>query len=481
MSNYFTYQEGLIKTLLVDTSAITDVVRIVSVDDFEDEKFKAVYQGMIDLESQGKAINLPDILKHIQNEDLNILPDWILNLNSNTGNYIRKGPATTWANFVKNEAAKHKAVQLIEQKKEELLKTNSKAIDAIGSLTSELSELSIKATDNHLMSPKESADDYIKYLEDKENLKVEPIKSAYPSVDKHTGGWKPGDMITVGGATGSGKSIIAVNTAMAAAAAGKSVLFFSLEMRKNELWERMISMKAQLNSRDLDEGLLSDEDKKLQLEANEFLSSVPIIIDDSEEVTVDYIRSTAIKQSRSVFGLDMIIIDYLQLISPSFQNKNRSRHEEVADISKKIKILAKKLEVPIMVLVQLNRKTKEEDEERLPTLNDVRESAQIAFDSDIVLILHRPDKSKNILDEKAMFILDKNRRGPAGKKLFMRCLLEYSTFQDLGALKYNNDEEQGEQSDLESNPFSSYDEYDYENVNDDDLFGTGDDFDNTSF
>lgn len=134
----------------------------------------------------------------------------------------------------------------------------------------------------------------------------------------------------------------------------------------------------------------------------------------------------------------MIIIDYIQLISTTGLG-SRNRQEQIAEISRNLKILAKQLKVPIMVVAQLNRESKD-DEDRLPSKADIRESAAIAADSNIVIIIHRKYRDTSD-DPKALFILDKNRNGPSDKKVQVRCMLDRALFQDLSEEKVKEKEE----------------------------------------
>lgn len=225
-------------------------------------------------------------------------------------------------------------------------------------------------------------------------------------------------------------TVVATQCAATACALGKSVLFFSLEMSGEQLIKRiaacygniMLSLLKPRNDR--------DEDTKQKIsEVMDEISNWKLKIVDEPDVTMEKIRSISQQTAQSENGLDMIIIDYLQLISTK-GSYNRNRQETVAEISRGCKMMAKELGVPVMVLVQLNRELKGEAPDRLPGKEDIRESAAIAADSDIVLIIHRKNKDDST-DPKALFILDKNREGASDKKFLMRCVLEKNIFQDL--------------------------------------------------
>ena len=225
-------------------------------------------------------------------------------------------------------------------------------------------------------------------------------------------------------------SVFAVNCAISAAKANSSVMFFSLEMSKTEIEDRVLAATTGITMNRLKQGKLSDEEQKILRAQMKEMADVKLIIDVDPKVTVDIIRSRALKQAQTEAGLDFIIIDYLQLITPS--GRFSSRQEAVADISRNVKLLAKQLGVPIMVLVQLNRDKDEEN--ALPHLDKIRESAAIAQDSDIVVLLHR-DVALDDTTPHTLVILAKNRNGEANKTVRAHSNLECSLFREVTRVK----------------------------------------------
>jgi len=256
-------------------------------------------------------------------------------------------------------------------------------------------------------------------------------------------------------------SVFAVNNAVAAARAGKSVLFFTLEMGNDEIDDRIIASMSGVSMSRLKEGNLSDEDKTLVKKSLEELKDMKIMVDSDPRVNVDTIRARAFKQAQSPEGLDLVIVDYLQLISPA--GSYSSRQEAVADISRNMKLTAKTLEVPIIVLVQLNRgKGDDEEENKLPSLDHIRESGSIAMDSDVVILLHRDDTFDDTTPH-TLVILDKNRNGESHKVIRCHSNLECSLFREVKREKDVSeerltDEEMSElEADIDLDDFDGYD------------------------
>lgn len=277
-------------------------------------------------------------------------------------------------------------------------------------------------------------------------------------------------------------SVFAVNCAVAAAQANKSVMFFSLEMEKDEIHDRIFASTTGIAMDNLKKGILTDEERRFLEAQMKEMKDIKLTLDVEPKQTVDTIRARALRQAQSPEGLDFIIVDYLQLIVPTGRFSNRQ--EQVADISRNMKLLAKQLKVPIMVLVQMKRKSGEEDENSLPKLDDIRESGAIAQDSDIVMLLHR----EIALDEatpNTLVILAKNRGGQANKTVRCHSNLPCSVFREIPRAKDIENALDDEDFDLEDTPgVESFDDTDLSGVDisgepDGDVFATDDldDFD----
>ena len=225
--------------------------------------------------------------------------------------------------------------------------------------------------------------------------------------------------------TGKGKSIFAINNAVAAAQANKSVLFFSLEMGIEEIRNRLFASVTGIPANDLKQGTVDDSEALKK--GMEEVQKMKITIDTQPNLTVDSIRARALRQAQSPQGLDMIVIDYLQLLTPS--RKGANRQELVAEISREVKLLAKSLDVPIMIVVQLTRPGKDK-EETTPSIFDIRESGSIASDSDVIVLLHREESNDGTIPH-TQVILAKNRDGAANKMILCHSDMACSVFREI--------------------------------------------------
>jgi replicative DNA helicase len=260
------------------------------------------------------------------------------------------------------------------------------------------------------------------------------ISSGFKDLDQMMWGFQRQEMIVLAARPSMGKTSLALNFAEAAALPRKgqpsAVLIFSLEMGASQLALRMLCSRARVNMKLLRDGLLSkngDEQTKLLEAADEF-SKAPIYIDDSSAISIMQLRAKA-RRIHARTPLGFIVVDYLQLLSPT--DPRVPREQQVAEASRGLKAIAKELDVPVLVLSQLNRSS--EKDNRTPKISDLRESGSIEQDADVVLMLARPrdaDEKFQVAADSAELIVAKQRNGPVGelKLTFLRDITRFENF-----------------------------------------------------
>lgn len=260
------------------------------------------------------------------------------------------------------------------------------------------------------------------------------VSSGFKDLDAMTYGFQKAEMIVLAARPSMGKTSLALNMAESAAmprrGEGVTTLVFSLEMSSAQLALRMLCSRARVNMKLLRDGLLSKngEEQQRLLEAADDFSKSKIFLDDSSHLTIMELRAKARRlDARQKIGF--IIVDYLQLLSPT--DPKTPREQQVAEISRGLKALAKELEVPVLVLSQLNRSA--EKENRTPKLSDLRESGSIEQDADVVLMLARPrdaDEKFQVAADSAELIVAKQRNGPVGdlKLTFLRDITRFENY-----------------------------------------------------
>ncbi|HEU4588711.1 MAG TPA: replicative DNA helicase [Gemmatimonadales bacterium] len=240
------------------------------------------------------------------------------------------------------------------------------------------------------------------------------VSSGFDKLDEMTSGFQPSELVIVAARPSMGKTAFCLNVATNAALAGHGVAIFSLEMSKESLVQRMLTAEARVDSQRVRRAMLRDSDFSMLARAAGVLQSCKIWIDDTPAITLLEMRSKA-RRLKAEHDVSMLVVDYLQLMrSPEYAE---NRVQEISDISRSLKALARELQVPVVALSQLSRASEQRGGERKPILSDLRDSGAIEQDADLVIFIHRPeyydrdDESKRGLAE---VMLAKNRNGPTG-------------------------------------------------------------------
>ena len=299
---------------------------------------------------------------------------------------------------------------------EENLKKNAQPISTV--LTSEIEEIEKRRQ-------KAAADEHT------------GVGSGFTDLDRITGGWQPSDLIIVAARPGMGKTAFTLTLARNAALdLNKGVAFFSLEMSSNQLVSRLISMETEISGEKLRKGQLLDREWKHLVKNVDALRDAPIYIDDTPAIDIFEIRAKARRLKRN-HDIELIVIDYLQLMGGTGDNKNGTREQEISQISRALKQLAKELNIPVIALSQLSRAVETRGGNKRPMLSDLRESGAIEQDADMVIFLYRAEYYKIDQDEDGMdtrglaeVIISKHRNGSTGT-VKTRFIGEFVKFADL--------------------------------------------------
>lgn len=235
------------------------------------------------------------------------------------------------------------------------------------------------------------------------------LDTGFASINELTEGWQPGNMILVAARPSIGKSMFTLNTAMHAAKAGKHVLVFSLEMTLREVKYRILSSLAGMPLSRVRSGYYAESDHEAMARAIGEMSAMPMFIDDRGGLTVWDIRAQC-RRMRAEAGIDLVIVDYVQLVRGSLDRRGVTRNEELTDVSARLKGLARELNVPMMVVSQMNRGGDARSDKR-PVLSDLRDTGALEQDADLVLFLHRKHHRESGTTNA---ILEKQRNGPTG-------------------------------------------------------------------
>lgn len=240
---------------------------------------------------------------------------------------------------------------------------------------------------------------------------VSGLHTGFTGLDDYTSGFQPSELVVLAARPSMGKTALVCNFAMSIAKLNRGVLLFSLEQSKLELAERLLCIEAKVSGHKLRQGELDEFEQSMLMEASTIMRDYHIFIDDQSGRTMSQIAAIARRLKRRA-TLDIVIIDYLQLIET--EDKNMPREQQISSITRRLKFLAKDLDIPVIALAQLNRGVEQREDKR-PRLSDLRESGAIEQDADIVMFLHRPEAyDPEDRPGEADLIISKNRHGPIG-------------------------------------------------------------------
>ncbi len=410
-------EKAVLGAVLIDNSSIHEVLEILLPDDFYKDAHRKIFQSMIDLEQKSEPIDVLTLYEFLKSKG-NLLEEaggsayltYLTELVPSTVN------VSHYARLVKDKSILRNIVLTatdIAQTGYDDKVDPEQFLDHAEKAILEIAQSKIKPGFSNARELSQQALELIESLHSKKEL-ITGISTGFEKLDSMTSGLQPSDLIIIAARPGLGKTSFCLNIASNAVLnKGMIVGMFSLEMSKEQLMLRLLSMKSKVNFSNIRSGYIKNDDLEKLVEAAEQYSKSNLFIDDSPALTVIEVRAKARRQKRE-HGLDLLIVDYLQLMRGYGRNENRER--EIAEISGSLKALAKELYIPVIGISQLSRQT-ETRSDRRPQLADLRESGAIEQDADVVMFIHRADAYKKDPEEKdgiAELIIGKQRNGPVG-------------------------------------------------------------------
>jgi len=407
-------EQSVIGSMLIDKTAISRVVEVLIGDDFYRDSHKVIFNAIFDLYQRDTPIDMITLLEHLRSSE---------KLDASGGiTYI-----TEISNSIPSTANLSSYIKIVDDKSilRKLIRASTEIMENCYNKQDDVEAVMDLAEQKvfNIAERKNTSDfEPMNTVLERGFLEIERIfnnkgettgiSSGFPELDEKTAGFQKGDMILIAARPSMGKTTFALNLAeYAALRGGKSVAIFSLEMSKEQLSYKLLCSEANVDMSKLRHGSLEDKDWENIAKASGPLAAAKIFIDDTAGTSVMDMRSKC-RKLKMEHGIDMIVIDYLQLMSGS---NTESRQQEVSEISRSIKALAKEMECPVIALSQLSRAPEQRADHR-PMLSDLRESGSIEQDADVVMFLYRDEyydaetEDKNI----AECIIAKQRNGPVG-------------------------------------------------------------------
>jgi replicative DNA helicase len=426
-------EQSVLGGILIENEAIHKVLEILTPEDFYRDAHRKIFDTLIDLSERDEPADLITLTNELRKKDHLDVVGGASYVTSLIDSVATAANIEYYARIVKEKAVLRR---LIETSTEIITQSYEDRSD-VESLLDEAERSIFQISENRVRPSFYSIRDIVKQsfktlerLYEKKEL-VTGIPSGFKDLDQRTAGFQPADLIIVAGRPSMGKTAFCLNLAQYAAIEKRTpVAIFSLEMSKEQLVIRMLCSEAEVDGSRLRTGFLTESDwPRLTLAAGN-LSDAPIFIDDTAALSVLELRAKA-RRLLAEHGLGLVIVDYLQLMKG--RAKAESRQQEISEISRSLKGLAKELNVPVMAVSQLSRRTEERQGMR-PQLSDLRESGAIEQDADLILFIYRDEVYNRAEDNpnrgKAEVIIGKQRNGPTGK-VELAFLDKYTTFKDL--------------------------------------------------
>jgi replicative DNA helicase len=437
-------EQSVLGAIIFDNEALPKALEILSPEDFYRDNHRKLYSAMIELFEKNEPIDIVTLTDHLRKNGLLDSIGGISYLSSLANAVPTSANIRHHAKIVREKAILRSLIQVSTQIASKVYEDSTDADEMVDYAERLIFNIADKRTKTTFFSLRNIINDTFKMIEHLYSKKeaITGIPSGFKDLDVLTSGFQPGDLIIVGGRPGMGKTAFALNIAQHVGIELKEpVAIFSLEMSKEQLAMRMLCAESMVNASYVRKGFISKQDWPKLTKAAGKLADAPIFIDDSSAITVLDVRAKARRLKKERGGLSLIVVDYLQLMK-SRGNFER-REQEISDISRALKALAKELKIPVIALSQLNRAVEQRGGDKRPGLADLRESGAIEQDADVIIFLYRDEiynKNNPANKGKAEVIIAKQRNGPTGV-VNLTYLADCTRFVDFTDISYEADEE----------------------------------------
>ncbi len=424
-------EQSVLGSMLRDNSCIDTVLQIVHKEDFYQDAHQKIFETIIQINDRGghavDLVILADALKQ---------RGWMDDVGSYA--YLSElwdaaptaANAEYYAQIVRDKAMVRNLIRAGNEILGEAYRQTMPADQMIETAERMILEIAQKGIAGQVYTLEQAIADTYDRIDARvsgSEMSASGLPTGFPDLDELTAGLHASELVIIAARPSVGKTAFSLSLAQHAVIYEKAPVFFvSLEMSRMELAERMLCSHARVDSHRLRKGTLTAEDMEKLIESGNTLRNAKLFIDDTPAQGMLRIAANARRLKRQ-HNIRLVIIDYLQLIEPD--NRRDPRHEQVAQISRRLKFLAKELEIPVIALAQVNRASEDRQDHR-PRLSDLRESGSIEQDADTVLMLHRPDRYEPGQHEGLIeVIVAKNRQGPIGE-VTLAYIKQYMRFED---------------------------------------------------
>ncbi|MGO0063897.1 replicative DNA helicase [Brevibacillus fluminis] len=424
-------EQSVLGAVFLAKEALITAIELLRPEDFYKPSHQRIFQTMLDLYEKGEPVDLVTVTADLQDSKLLDEVGGVAYLTSLSGSVPTAANIEYYAKIVEEKSLLRRLIHTATKIANDGYGRDDEVTEIIADAEKYIMEIAQNRNSGGFAPIRDVLLETYERIEFMSQRKgdITGIPSGYPDLDRMTAGFQRSDLIILAARPSVGKTAFALNVAQnIAARANETVAIFSLEMGASQLVQRMLCAEGNLDASKMRTGNLEEDDWQKLTMAIGTLAKAPIYIDDTPGVTVQDIRAKC-RRLQTERGLGMILIDYLQLIQG--RGKGDNRQQEVSEISRTLKGIARELNVPVIALSQLSRSVEQRQDKR-PMMSDIRESGSIEQDADIVAFLYRDDyydresESKNIIE----VIIAKQRNGPTGT-VELAFLKEFNKFVSL--------------------------------------------------
>jgi replicative DNA helicase len=437
-------EQSILGAILIDNEALPKTLEIIDPEDFYKQSHRKIFNVMTELFERNEPIDMITLTNYLKKIDELENVGGISYLSSLVNMVPTAANVKYHSKIVREKAILRGLLRSATEIANKVYEDNFDAEDLVDYAEKSVFDISDKRIKASFVTLKEVIKDSFEMIENLYDKKetVTGVPSGFRDLDELTTGFQKGDLIVVGGRPSMGKTAFALNIAQhVGVELREPVAIFSLEMAKEQLALRMLCAEAMVNSNSIRKGFIKKEDWHKLTSAASNLTGAPIFIDDSSSITVLELRAKA-RRLKMDAGLSLVIVDYLQLMrgKGSFER----REQEISDISRSLKALAKELSVPVIAVSQLNRSVEQRRPPK-PMLADLRESGAIEQDADVILFIYRDEiYNKDNPANKGLAEVDiaKQRNGPAGETVKLTFMSKCTRFLNRAEMDYQDIEEE---------------------------------------
>jgi replicative DNA helicase len=418
-------EKTILGAILLDNAAHSEVAEKLESDDFSLDSHRRIFLRMSELMNAQRAVDIVTLANELARYKEIEAVGGVAYLASLTEGLPLRPVIEEYIRIVKDKSLLRRLMAICSAAIARAADQSETALEVLGAAESQLLEVSEKGITHGLQPLDQIVANSFGTIDNlyKQSREVTGLATHFTDLDRLTSGFQKGELIIIAARPSMGKTALAINIAQNAGIRGHAkVAVFSLEMSKESLLRRMLASQAGVDQRKLQTGFLGREDQTKLQHALEQLVEAPLYIDDSAGISLAEMRAKARRLKQNAGGLDLIVVDYLQLMSATLPSAGGKRYEnrtqEVSAISRGLKALAKELDVPVVALSQLSRASERRGEDKRPLLSDLRESGSIEQDADVVAFIHREsyyNRSEEMTESdkaKSEIIIAKQRNGP---------------------------------------------------------------------